>query len=154
VTSRPGRDFRQHDYRGATAFYDAPALMGNDDPSIPLSAASRASSCVTDAVSNAVEYDRANRPTEPNATCTFRPVGRDRARSRLVCEVDAAPVKREVLRSALMPVINSISVTGVVSLPGIMTRQILGGVPLAEAVKYQILVMFLQKNGTPQALSA
>ena len=35
-----------------------------------------------------------------------------------------------------------------VSLPGIMTGQILGGVPLAEAVKYQILVMFLQKNGT------
>jgi putative ABC transport system permease protein len=41
-----------------------------------------------------------------------------------------------------------------VSLPGIMTGQILGGVPLAEAVKYQILVMFLQENGTPQALSA
>jgi hypothetical protein len=41
-----------------------------------------------------------------------------------------------------------------VSLPGIMTGQILGGVPLAEAVKSQILVMFRQKNGTPQALSA
>ena len=53
-----------------------------------------------------------------------------------------------------MPVINSMSVTGVVSLPGMMTGQILGGVPLAEAVKYQILVMFLQKNRTPQALSA
>jgi len=34
-----------------------------------------------------------------------------------------------------------------VSLPGIMTGQILGGVPLAEAVKSQILVMFRQKNG-------
>ena len=41
-----------------------------------------------------------------------------------------------------------------VSLPGIMTGQILGGVPLAEAVKSQILVMFRQKNATPQALSA
>ena len=41
-----------------------------------------------------------------------------------------------------------------VSLPGIMTGPILGGVPLAEAVKYQIFVMFRQKNGTPQALSA
>jgi len=39
-----------------------------------------------------------------------------------------------------------------VSLPG--AGQILGGVPLAEAVKSQILVMFRQKNGTPQALSA
>jgi len=28
-----------------------------------------------------------------------------------------------------------------------MTGQILGGVPLAEAVKSQILVMFRQKNG-------
>jgi ABC-type iron transport system FetAB permease component len=35
-----------------------------------------------------------------------------------------------------------------------MTGQILGGVRLAEAVKSQILVMFRQKNGTPQALSA
>jgi ABC-type iron transport system FetAB permease component len=41
-----------------------------------------------------------------------------------------------------------------VSLPGIMTGQILGGVLLAEAVKSQILVMFRQKIGTPQALSA
>ena len=39
------RDFRQHDYRGAAAFYDAPAMIGNDDPSILLSAASRGSSC-------------------------------------------------------------------------------------------------------------
>ena len=60
----------------------------------------------------------------------------------------AAPVTREALRSALMPVINSMSVTGVVSLPGMMTGQILGGVPPAEAVKYQILVMFLIAGGT------
>jgi putative ABC transport system permease protein len=59
-----------------------------------------------------------------------------------------APVTREALRSALMPVINSMSVTGVVSLPGMMTGQILGGVPPAEAVKYQILVMFLIAGGT------
>ena len=52
-----------------------------------------------------------------------------------------APVTRQALRSALMPVINSMSATGVVSLPGMMTGQILGGVPPAEAVKYQILVM-------------
>jgi len=40
-----------------------------------------------------------------------------------------APVMRVALRSALMPVINSMAATGVVSLPGMMTRQILGGVP-------------------------
>ena len=60
----------------------------------------------------------------------------------------AAPVTREALRNALMPVINSMSVTGVVSLPGMMTGQFLGGVPPAEAVKYQILVMFLIAGGT------
>ena len=60
----------------------------------------------------------------------------------------AAPVMREALRSALMPTINSMAVTGVVSLPGMMTGQILGGVPPAEAVKYQILVMFLIAGGT------
>jgi putative ABC transport system permease protein len=60
----------------------------------------------------------------------------------------AAPVTREALRSALMPTINSMAVTGVVSLPGMMTGQILGGVPPAEAVKYQILVMFLIAGGT------
>jgi putative ABC transport system permease protein len=63
-------------------------------------------------------------------------------------QVAAAPVTREALRSALMPVINSMSVTGVVSLLGMMTGQILGGVPPAEAVKYQILVMFLIAGGT------
>jgi putative ABC transport system permease protein len=59
-----------------------------------------------------------------------------------------APVTREALRSALMPVINSMAATGVVSLPGMMTGQIIGGVPPAEAVKYQILVMFLIAGGT------
>jgi UDP-glucose/iron transport system permease protein len=63
-------------------------------------------------------------------------------------QVALGPVTRQALRSALMPVINSMSVTGVVSLPGMMTGQILGGVPPAEAVKYQILVMFLIAGGT------
>jgi UDP-glucose/iron transport system permease protein len=63
-------------------------------------------------------------------------------------QVALGPVTREALRSALMPIINSMSATGVVSLPGMMTGQILGGVPPAEAVKYQILVMFLIAGGT------
>jgi putative ABC transport system permease protein len=60
----------------------------------------------------------------------------------------AAPVTRDALRSALMPTINSMSATGLVSLPGMMTGQILSGVPPVEAVKYQILVMFLIAGGT------
>jgi putative ABC transport system permease protein len=47
-----------------------------------------------------------------------------------------------------MPTINSMSATGLVSLPGMMTGQILSGVPPVEAVKYQILVMFLIAGGT------
>jgi hypothetical protein len=38
--------------------------------------------------------------------------------------------------------------TGLVSLPGMMTGQILSGVPPVEAVQYQILVMFLIAGGT------
>ena len=37
---------------------------------------------------------------------------------------------------------------GLVSLPGMMTGQILAGVSPFEAVKYQILVMFLIAAGT------
>ena len=51
----------------------------------------------------------------------------------------SAPVTRAALRSALMPTINSMSATGLVSLAGMMTGQILGGVPPVEAVKYEIL---------------
>jgi putative ABC transport system permease protein len=53
------------------------------------------------------------------------------------------PVIRQALRSALMPITNSMAAVGVVSLPGMMTGQILGGVEPVEAVKYQLLIMFL-----------
>ena len=59
-----------------------------------------------------------------------------------------APVIRQALASALMPIVNSMSATGIVSLPGMMTGQILGGVAPGEAVKYQILIMFLIAGGT------
>jgi len=55
-----------------------------------------------------------------------------------------APVTREALRSALMPTINSMSATGVVSLPGMMTGQLLAGIRPIEAIKYQIVIMFLK----------
>jgi putative ABC transport system permease protein len=58
------------------------------------------------------------------------------------------PVVRQSLRSALMPTINSMSAVGLVSIPGMMTGQVLGGVAPAEAVKYQLLIMFLIAGGT------
>lgn len=58
------------------------------------------------------------------------------------------PVTRESVRSGLIPIINSMSAAGLVSLPGMMTGQILAGVDPVEAVKYQILVIFLIAGGT------
>jgi putative ABC transport system permease protein len=58
------------------------------------------------------------------------------------------PVTRDALRTAMMPIINSLSAAGLVALPGMMTGQILAGVPPLEAVKYQLLVMFLIAGGT------
>lgn len=57
-------------------------------------------------------------------------------------------IKRDSIRSGLIPIINSMTVAGVVSLPGMMTGQILAGNPPIEAVKYQILIMFLIAGGT------
>lgn len=56
--------------------------------------------------------------------------------------------RREAVRSGLIPTINSMSAAGVVFLPGMMTGQILAGVDPVEAVKYQILIMFLIAGGT------
>jgi energy-coupling factor transporter ATP-binding protein EcfA2 len=48
----------------------------------------------------------------------------------------------------MLPIINAMAAAGIVSLPGMMTGQILGGNPPVEAVKYQILIMFLIAGGT------
>lgn len=58
------------------------------------------------------------------------------------------PVLRSALRSALMPIINSMAATGLVSLPGMMTGQILAGADPGQAVRYQMLIMFLIAGGT------
>jgi putative ABC transport system permease protein len=58
------------------------------------------------------------------------------------------PVTRAALKAAMMPIINSMAATGLVALPGMMTGQILAGADPSEAVKYQILVMFLIAGGT------
>ena len=54
-----------------------------------------------------------------------------------------APVLRRALRTALTPLLNVMSVAGVVTLPGMMTGQILAGADPAEAAKYQIMIMFV-----------
>jgi len=58
------------------------------------------------------------------------------------------PFLRRALRSGFTPIINSMAATGVVSLPGMMTGQILSGVDPQQAVKYQLLIMFLIGGAT------
>ncbi|HUF56624.1 MAG TPA: iron export ABC transporter permease subunit FetB [Thermohalobaculum sp.] len=58
------------------------------------------------------------------------------------------PFARAALRAGFMPIINAMAATGVVSLPGMMTGQILSGVDPQEAVKYQLLIMFLIAGAT------
>ena len=55
---------------------------------------------------------------------------------------------RHAVRSGFTPIINSMAATGVVSLPGMMTGQILAGVDPQEAVKYQILITLLIGGAT------
>jgi len=57
-------------------------------------------------------------------------------------------IARDSMRAGMIPIINAMATAGVVSLPGMMTGQILAGSPPVEAVKYQILIMFLVTAGT------
>jgi putative ABC transport system permease protein len=55
---------------------------------------------------------------------------------------------RESLRTAMIPTINSMMVMGIVSLPGMMTGQILAGADPGDAVRYQIVIMFMIASAT------
>ncbi|MBZ0215112.1 MAG: iron export ABC transporter permease subunit FetB [Fimbriimonadaceae bacterium] len=63
-------------------------------------------------------------------------------------KVASRPLMNEALRTAMMPIINAMAASGIVSLPGMMTGQILAGVDPVEAVKYQIVIMFLIAGAT------
>ena len=60
----------------------------------------------------------------------------------------ARPAIRQAVRTAMIPTVNSMMVTGIVSLPGMMTGQLLSGISPLEAVKYQIVILFLIASGT------
>ncbi|AWV90788.1 ABC transporter permease [Bradymonas sediminis] len=53
------------------------------------------------------------------------------------------PWMREAVRNGMVPIINSMMIVGLVSLPGMMTGQILAGASPINAVGYQILIMFM-----------
>ncbi len=57
-------------------------------------------------------------------------------------------VVRESIRAGMIPIMNAMAAAGIVSLPGMMTGQILAGSSPLEAVRYQVLIMFLIAGGT------
>ena len=55
----------------------------------------------------------------------------------------ALPVVRDAVRTGMIPIVNMMMIVGLVSLPGMMTGQILAGQDPADAVKYQIVIIFV-----------
>ncbi len=50
---------------------------------------------------------------------------------------------RQAGRAGMIPTLNQMAVLGLVSLPGMMTGQVLAGQSPLQAVRYQIVIMFL-----------
>jgi putative ABC transport system permease protein len=50
---------------------------------------------------------------------------------------------RQAVRAGMLPTLNQMAVVGVVSLPGMMTGQVLAGQSPLQAVRYQIVIVFL-----------
>lgn len=55
----------------------------------------------------------------------------------------AHPLIVDSLHTGMIPTINSMMVMGIVSLPGMMTGQLLAGALPTDAVRYQIVIMFM-----------
>jgi putative ABC transport system permease protein len=53
------------------------------------------------------------------------------------------PAFKNAISGALIPSINALMTVGLVQLPGVMTGQILAGMPPVEAVKFQIVIMMM-----------
>jgi putative ABC transport system permease protein len=62
-------------------------------------------------------------------------------------EAARQPIQQAV-RTGMVPIINAMMVVGIVSLPGMMTGQMLAGVSPIQAVRYQIVILFLIASGT------
>lgn len=65
----------------------------------------------------------------------------ERMQAEMDRETSYLEARRIALQAALIPMINSLFAVGLVSLPGMMTGQILSGVSPMVAAKYQIVVM-------------
>ena len=61
------------------------------------------------------------------------------------------PMARTALRAAMIPTVNGMMTVGLVQLPGMMTGQILAGSSPLLAIKYQLVVVFMQAAATAVA---
>ncbi|KAJ1646194.1 hypothetical protein J3B02_002394 [Coemansia erecta] len=53
------------------------------------------------------------------------------------------PIVVEAARTAMIPTITAVSITGLISIPGMMSGQILGGADVMDASRYQQVIMFM-----------
>ncbi len=65
----------------------------------------------------------------------------DRYESEIARGADPQAARGVALHTAMIPVINAMFAVGLVSLPGMMTGQILSGVSPLIAVRYQVMIM-------------
>jgi len=77
---------------------------------------------------------------------------RNAIEDRLTLGEDRGQATRELrrgsMRAGLIPIVNAMAAAGIVSLPGMMTGQILAGASPTDAVTYQILILFLIAGST------
>lgn len=55
---------------------------------------------------------------------------------------------RDSVKTAIVPTIDSVKTYGIVSIPGMMTGLIIGGVAPLDAVKFQLMVVFIHTTAT------
>ncbi|KAJ1724055.1 hypothetical protein LPJ53_001629 [Coemansia erecta] len=58
------------------------------------------------------------------------------------------PIVVKALRQALMPTITNMGITGLISIPGVMTGWILGGADVLQAARYQQIILFMISAST------
>jgi putative ABC transport system permease protein len=84
----------------------------------------------------------------------FETLKKDRDRIELFLSLGANPEEsttenfKSAIKSGMIPSINALMAVGVVSIPGMMTGQILAGVSPLIAIKYQIVIMLLLVGST------
>lgn len=77
---------------------------------------------------------------------------RERIESRLMMGATpneaVQPQLREAIRRGMIPILNAMAIVGIVSLPGMMTGQLLAGADPKDVVAYQIVVMYMLTAAT------